>query len=149
MTFPRRLLAIVATIAVSIVACNTRRPARFLIPQGFKGWARIDFQVPNTKPLPVEDGRWLFNLDSAGYLQTSNPLDGGLAVDDFFYVSNGRRTPLRKTESCQGGSIWGVAMGSDHSSNRSDAEWFFVGSEAEYRQQIDPGGRIYIPCLDN
>jgi len=149
MTFCGRLLAILATITVSLVACNTRRPARFLIPEGFKGWTRIDFQVPNTTPLPVEDGHWLFNLDPAGHLQTSSQLDGGLAVDDFFYGSNGHRAPLRKTESCQGGSIWGVAIGSDHSSNRSDAEWFFVGSEAAYRQQIDPGGRTYIPCLDN
>ena len=149
MIFRRKLSLVIAAIAVSFLACNTRRPARFLVPEGFKGWVRINFQVPNTKPIPVEDGRWLFTLDSAGHLQTSSPLDGGLAVDDFFYVSNGRWTPLRKTESCGGGSIWGVSKGSDVSSNHADREWFFVGSEAEYRQQIDPGGRIYIPCLDN
>jgi hypothetical protein len=149
MIFRRRLLVVIATIAVSISACNTRRPARFLIPDGFKGWVKIDFQTPNNKPLPVEDGRWLFNLDSAGHLQTSSPLDGGIAADDFYYVSSGRRTPLRQTESCQGGSIWGLAIGSDSNSNRADREWFFVGSEAEYRQKIDPGGRIYIPCLAN
>ncbi len=149
MIFRRRLMAILAAIVVPISGCNTRRPARFLISEGFKGWVKIAFQVPNTKPLPVEDGRWLFNLDSAGHLQTSNQLDGGIATDEFFYLSNGRRTPLHKTESCGGGSIWGVSTGSDTNSNRADREWFFVGSEAEYRQQIDPGGRIYIPCLDN
>jgi len=145
----RRLLAILASIAVSISACNTRRPARFLIPDGFKGWVRINFQVANSKQLPVEDGRWLFNLDSTGHLQTSSPLDGGFAADEFYYVSNGNRTPLTKTESCGGGSIWGISMGSDTNSNRADREWFFVGSEAEYRQRFDPGGRVYIPCLDN
>jgi hypothetical protein len=149
MIFRRRLVAILATIVVPISACNTRRPARFLIPQAFKGWVRIDFQVRNAKPLPVEDGHWLFTLDAIGHLRTSNQLDGGSAVDDFFYVSDSRQTPLRKTESCHGGSIWGVSTGSDTNSNRADREWFFVGSEAEYRQQIDPGGRIYIPCLDN
>ncbi len=76
MIVPRRLLLAVAAITVLTAACNTRRPARFLIPAGFKGWVKIDFQVSNTKPLPVEDGRWLFNLDSAGHLQTSSPLDG-------------------------------------------------------------------------
>jgi hypothetical protein len=149
MIFRRRLIAILAAIAVSLSACNTRRPARFLIPEGFKGWVKIDFQVANTNPLPVENGHWLFTLDPGGHLQTSNQLDGGVAEDDFYYVSNARRTPLRKSESCGGGSIWGMATGSDTDSNRADREWFFVGSEAEYRQQIDPGGRIYISCLDN
>lgn len=76
-------------------------------------------------------------------------LEGGVAKDEYFYVANGRRTSLRKTESCQGGSIWGVATGSDPISSRADTEWFFVGSEREYRQAIDPGGRIYVPCLDS
>jgi hypothetical protein len=74
---------------------------------------------------------------------------GGNAKDEYFYVSGRDRTSLRKTESCQGGSIWGVATGSDPLSNHADTEWFFVGSEKEYRRQIDPGGRIYIPCLDS
>lgn len=144
-----RTLTVAAMVAITLTSCNTRRPARFLIPDGFKGWVKIDFQVPTAKPLRVEDNHWLFNLKKDGRLWTSNLLEGGFAADDFFYVSDDRRTPLRKTESCEGGSIWGVAIGSDLGPNHAYMEWFFVGSEAEYRQQIDPGGRIYIPCLSN
>lgn len=139
----------VATIALLTTSCNTRRPDIFLIPAGFKGWAKIQFQVASATPLPAEKGHWLLWLDGEGHLRTSSMLEGGLANDEYFYVANGHRTPLRKTHSCQGGSIWGVATGSDPISSRADTEWFFVGSEREYRQAIDPGGRIYVPCLDS
>lgn len=138
-----------AAVALLTTSCNTRRPDLFLIPAGFKGWAKIKFQVPVAQPLPVENGHWLVRLNAEGYLQTSSMLEGGIAKDEYFYVANGRRTPLRKTESCHGGSIWGVASGSDPISRRADTEWFFVGSEREYRQAVDPGGRIYVPCLDS
>lgn len=141
--------ALACLLTISFTSCNTRRPDRFLIPDGFKGWAKIKFQVPNAPPLPVEDGHWLLQLDRDGHLQTSTMLEGGLAKDDFFYVSDHRRIPLRKTESCGGGSVWAVAKGSDRISERTDTEWFFVGTEAEYRRQVDPGERIYIPCLDS
>lgn len=75
-------------------------------------------------------------------------LEGGIAKDEYFYVAGSRRIPLRKTASCQGGSIWGVSTGSDPISNRADTEWLFVGTEKSYRHAIDPGGRIYVPCLD-
>lgn len=142
-------LLLVATISLLTTSCNTRRPDLFLIPAGFKGWAKVQFQVASAPALPVENGHWLLRLDGKGHLRTSSMLEGGVAKDEYFYVANGGRTSLRKTESCQGGSIWGVATGSDPISSRADTEWFFVGSEREYRQAIDPGGRIYVPCLDS
>jgi uncharacterized protein DUF6843 len=145
----RSSLAVVATAMVSLTACNTRRPDRFLIPAGFKGWAKVKFEVPGAAPLKVEDGHWLLRLDSNGHLQTSTMFQGGIAQDQYFYLSGSQRTPLQRTESCQGGAIWGVSTGSDPISDHADSEWFFVGPEAEYRHQIDPGERIYIPCLDS
>jgi hypothetical protein len=137
-----------ASIALLTMSCNTRRPDLFLIPAGFKGWAKVQFQIASAPPLPVENGHWLLRLDGEGHLRTSSMLEGGVAKDEYFYVTNGRRTSLPNTQSCQGGIIWGVATGSDPISSRADTEWFFVGSEREYRQAIDPGGRIYVPCLD-
>ncbi|HEY7351509.1 MAG TPA: hypothetical protein VH596_01965 [Terriglobales bacterium] len=144
-----RLAPVVAAGLLILTSCNTRRPDRILIPAGFEGWAKIKFEVPNAPPLPVENGHWLIRLDANGHLQTSTMFQGGIAKDEYFYISDGRRAQLRRTESCQGGNIWGVSTGSDPISDHADTEWFFVGSQAKYRHQIDPGERIYIPCLDS
>src|SRR5260370_24878320 len=128
-------------VAIPLTPCNTRRPARFLIPDGFKGWVKIDFQVPNAKPRPVEDNHWLFNLNKDGRLWTSNLLEGGFAADDFFYVSDDRRTPLRKTESARAGGSGAGPFGVNSGPTPPSLDCFFFGSDAGYPPSNRPRGR--------
>ena len=69
---------------------HRRPPERFLIPAGFRGWARIDFRQKGAQPLPMEDGRLLLKLDAQGMLRTSSDPLSGHGKDDFFYYSDDR-----------------------------------------------------------
>ena len=41
---------------------TTRRPDRYLIPQGYVGWVRIDYKIPGTSELPLEDGYFSYEV---------------------------------------------------------------------------------------
>jgi hypothetical protein len=119
---------------------HRRPPERFLIPAGYSGWVRVDFRHKNAPPLPMEDGRLLVKLDAQGALQTSSDPQLGHGRDDFFYYSGDRRTPVSNAGVCKGGMVWQIeTMVDDRTS--TPFERFFVGTEVEYRQEVDPTGR--------
>lgn len=75
--FKFAILALVLSFqitSVSICGQTSRRslPYRFLIPEGYVGWIRVDFNVPGAPPLPVEDGFYIFKFSETGRLQTSS-----------------------------------------------------------------------------
>ena len=39
-----------------------RRPSRYLIPDGYVGWVRINFNVKDALPVSFEDGHYLFKF---------------------------------------------------------------------------------------
>jgi hypothetical protein len=47
-------------------------PYRFLIPEGYVGWIRVDFEVPDAPPLPVEGGYYIFKFSNTGRIETSS-----------------------------------------------------------------------------
>ena len=44
----------------------------FLIPEGYVGWIRVDFEVPDAPPLTVENGYCILKFPDTGRLQTSS-----------------------------------------------------------------------------
>jgi hypothetical protein len=70
---------------------HRRPPSRFLIPSRYVGWARIEYRVANTPPLPREGKHSLVHLDKNGSLPTSSDLPEGWARDQFFYYSGNSR----------------------------------------------------------
>jgi len=119
-------------------------PERFLIPSGYKGWARIDFRQKGALPLPVEDGRTLLKLDDHGSLRTSSDPPSLHGKDEFFYYSGERRTPLSNAGVCKGGMVWQIETMVDERSSMSSTPFarFFVGTEAEYRHAVDPNNNM-------
>jgi len=63
-------------------------PFRFLIPEGYVGWIRVDFNVPSAPPLPIEDGFYILKFNESGRLKTSSPDLIESRRDEFFYYSN-------------------------------------------------------------
>ena len=119
---------------------HRRPPERFLIPAGYSGWVRADFRHKDAPPLPIEDGRLLLKLDAQGTLQTSSDPQLGHGRDDFFYYSGDRRTPLSNAGVCKGGMVWQIeTMVDDRTS--TPFERFFVGTEGQYRHEVDPTGK--------
>jgi hypothetical protein len=69
-------------------------PYRFLIPEGYVGWIRVDFDVPGALELPVEDGYYIFKFSESGRLETSSSDIVESRRNQFFYYSGGLKYQL-------------------------------------------------------
>jgi hypothetical protein len=131
--------AVVGPAAFDLVF-HRRPPERFLIPTGYSGWVRVDFRQKGAPPLSMEDGHRLLKLNAQGALQTSSDPQLGHGRDDFFYYSGDRRAELSNAGVCKGGMVWQIeTMVDDRTS--TPFERFFVGTEAQYRHEVDPTGK--------
>ena len=128
--------ACIACVSVFGADIGSTRPAvRYLIPDGYVGWLRIDYAVsdaramqyglPHVLPLPVENGVVVAEFPPSGYLVTSSRMEDGWAKDEYFYSANGVRKPLSQAHDT--GMVWEKANGSNYT-------FFFIGSNADYRK---------------
>lgn len=174
MTWPRRsckrvsalgalgfcFLAFAGCEAVWTLLRDDRRPNRYLIPEGFVGWVRIDYEVGDSPELPIEDGFRLYRIPPTGLLETSSASESGWASDEYYYVdASGEREKLPVTSRRGGGMIWGASLllgttredRNDASTATSEGvahEQFFVGPEELAQQQParnENGEPIYGP----
>jgi hypothetical protein len=64
------------------------RAYRFLIPEGYVGWVRVDFDVPGAPELPVDDGFYIFKFQKSGRLQTSSSDNRISRYNEYYYYSD-------------------------------------------------------------
>lgn len=118
---------------------SNRRSLRFLIPEGYSGWVRVEFEVATAPPLPSDGGYTLVRIPPSGLLKTSSPEDYGWAKDDYFFYSGDdvRAIP----DSGSGRLIWGKINAEEaNSSGKRKYEEFFVGTEQQFKEQA-PGAK--------
>jgi hypothetical protein len=137
---PVLIAAIVFGPAALDLAIHRRPPERFLIPSGYTGWVRIDFRQPGAPALPLEDGHRVLKLTRDGILKTSSEIRPGRGEDEFYYYSGDQRTHLSNAGVCKGGMIWGLETLVDERGSIPFIR-FFVGTEDQYRHEVDPGGK--------
>jgi hypothetical protein len=123
---------------------HRRPPSRFLIPAGYVGWVRVEYRVANASPLPREGKYLVVRVGRDGTARTSSDLPEGWARDQFFSYSGNQRQALSNAGWCKGGMIWGEVVGKDERAGLYQK--FFVGSEDQFRIEVDPAGRTYSPC---
>ena len=87
----------------------------------------------------MEDGRRLLKLNEQSALQSSSDPQAGHGRDDFFYYTGELRTPLSNAGVCKGGMVWQIETMADERTS-TPFERFFVGTEAQYRREVDPTG---------
>jgi len=119
---------------VSFGAQNSTRPSsRFLIPDGYVGWVRIEFQVAGAPPTPVEHGQSVFRIPADGLLRTSSPEKFGWGKDGYYYVS-GSGVRRLSTDAAHGRLVWGQING-EHGGPFGPRQYeeFFVGTEQQFR----------------
>ena len=128
---------------------DKHRYHRYLIPEGYVGWVRVDFNVKEAPPLPTEGGYPTLKIPLSGRLETSSDDDFGVLYEAFYYFSeeNQYRLPVKTSEdSCM---IWGQFQGpvvTDEVTDRPRKfRYFFVGPEAEYDKYKCGEDK---PCLD-
>jgi hypothetical protein len=124
-----------------------RAPERYLIPAGFTGWVQITFDQKDAPALPVENGHRLIKLDAHGVTATSSGPLQGHGRDDFFYYSANGRTKLSNSGVCKGGMIWELETMNDTKTSAPITR-FFVGTEDQYRHELDPTGKKELPVCE-
>ena len=127
------------------LAFHRRPPERYLIPAGYSGWVRVDYGQKSAPSLPVEDGRRLIKFDANGKAVTSSAPLTGHGKDEFFYDSGAKRTVLSTAGVCKGGMIWAPETLIDPSASTLSLR-FFVGTEDQYRREVDPTGKKFPAC---
>jgi hypothetical protein len=124
---------------------HRQSPERFLVPANYKGWARVEFRQKSAPPLPLEDGRTLLKLDELATLRTSSGPPSNHNKDDFYFYQGDRRTPLSNAGVCKGGMVWQIETMVDEPTSTPFVH-FFVGTEAQYRHEVDPDGNKFPAC---
>lgn len=129
------------------LAVHRRAPERYLIPNGFTGWVRIDYQQKGAPSLPSENGHRLLKLNPQGAAATSSNAPSGHGADDFFSYSTDaeHRVPLSNAGVCKDGMIWGLQTMIDSRTSMPFTR-FFVGTEEQYRREVDPLAKILPNC---
>jgi hypothetical protein len=136
-----RFVVILATLGLVVAPAiwfrmsipdSTPHPLRFLIPEGYSGWVRVEFEVAGKPPLRAEAGQTTLKVASDGRLQTSSPEPHGVGKDGYFYDSAAGPHPLPGFG--PGRMIWGKMRGEESgASGTRKYEDFFVGTEQQYR----------------
>ena len=115
---------------------TSRRPSsKFLIPENYVGWVRVEFQVAGAPPLPVEQGQYVFRIPPTGILKTSSPEKFGYGKDKYYYDSaqGPRELP---TDAQKDRLVWGQINGEKvGASGRRQYEEFFVGTEEQFKDR--------------
>jgi hypothetical protein len=111
------------------------RSSRFLIPEGYTGWIRVEFGVQGAPPLPMEGGQYVFKIPSDGLLRTSSAEQYGWATDHYyFYSAQGVRA---LPDSGPAGLIWGKINGEESGAKgKRKYEEFFVGDAQHFKIQV-------------
>ncbi len=140
---PMRIFMSLATFALAIGLVTwfilssrdtTPRSLRFLIPEGYNGWVRVEFEVSGAPALLSEAGQTVLKIPATGMLRTSSPEQYGWANDCYYFYSNAGSRPLPDSGSRRliWGRINGEAVGS---SGKRKYEEFFVGTSQEFQDQ--------------
>jgi hypothetical protein len=115
---------------------STHRSSRFLIPEGYTGWIRIEFEVQSAPPLSMEGSQYVFKIPSDGLLRTSSAEQYGWAKDHYYYYSAQGVHAL--PDSGPAGLIWGKINGEESgASGKRKYEEFFVGAAQKFKDQVN------------
>jgi len=133
-----------ATLLLLLLACESKAPEIYEIPDGYRGWVTIRFSRPSCEPLPKSGDTVVLKIAADGSLCTSSSLPEGMGHETYYYMTNAGRTLLRQSGDGDDSIIRHVVYhghdgeGPDHEQDR-DRMVFFVGSEPEYDASIARG----------
>ena len=113
---------------------SSLRSSRFLIPEGYTGWIRVEFEVQGAPPLSTEGGEYVVRIPADGILRTSSPEQYGWARDHYYYYSAEGVHPI--PDSVEAALIWGRINGeASGAAGKRKYEEFFVGTAQQFKNQ--------------
>lgn len=112
--------------------------SRFLIPHGYIGWLRVEYDVECFPPIPVEDGVRILRFAGANVLETSSSMPEDAAEREYFYyAADGSERNLAADYRNGNGMIWKESAGSR--GGKMSMFIFFVGTEEQSKSQLLAG----------
>jgi hypothetical protein len=81
-------------LSIAVLSCAVRAGNIVLIPEGFVGWVRIQYEVQQAPSLPKEGVKYLIHIPSSGSLMTSSARQHGYGIDRYYFMTDSRRTPI-------------------------------------------------------
>jgi hypothetical protein len=132
------VIGVGAWIKLTLASTATRNPAarsyHFLIPEGYTGWVRVEFEIPGAPALPTESGQTVIKVPASGVLKTSSAEQAGLANNDYASYSNETARPLPVSGPDQ--RVWGKITGElQGPTGKEKYEEFFVGTQQQFKDQ--------------
>lgn len=104
--------------------------SRFLIPEGYVGWLRVEHDVQCAPDIPVENGVRIFRFTGASELQTSSAMpEQAVRREYFYYAADGSERNLAADYTNGSGMIWQERPGSR--GGKMTMFIFFVGTEEQ------------------
>jgi len=117
---------------IKLKPAHDRSPplSKFLIPEGYVGWLRVEYDVECFPPIPVEDGVKIFRFTDANVLETSSPMPEDAAERQYFYyAADGSERDLAANYRSGNGMIWQERPGSR--GGKMSMFIFFVGTQEQ------------------
>ena len=115
------------------------KPSKFLVPDGYVGWVRLEHGVKGAQPVPLEQGAKIFKFPESGILYTSTEGPTRGAEDEYFYYSqDGSKHPIVMDYHAARGTIWGQYQGLRNGVITMFG--FFVGTEEQYKKYMSQSG---------
>jgi hypothetical protein len=112
--------------------------SKFLIPEGYVGWLRVEYDVECSSPIPVQDGVRIFRFTGASVLETSSPMPEDTAERHYFYyAADGSERNLAVDYRSGNGMIWQEHPGSR--GGKLSMFVFFVGTQEQSKDRPLPG----------
>jgi len=79
---------ILSCLLVSAVSCGSiSRPEKWIVPENYTGWLRLDYAINGTPPLPIESGAYVVRMPQSGRLQTSSRFSSSIDQNEFFMAT--------------------------------------------------------------
>lgn len=118
------------------LACDTRMPDRWQIPEAFVGWVVVQYARPDCAALPEINGYYVLRISARGRLCTSDRPRSGEAFDKFEYVqADGTMVEIDQRSFVWGGTVSSTAR-----------RFVFIGTEAQWRSSPDTVSSLDERC---
>jgi hypothetical protein len=129
---------LLAGLLLMLLGCRWHKAEYVILPEGFTGWAMIEYSVPRAPALAEMDGHFSVEIPTNGRISTSTPMRTGLANDRYYSrTSKGlRQLAIADFDNTTDGEVRALHYATFHKTGvagERQYRTFFVGTLAAFK----------------
>ena len=75
---------------LAMVSCGSKsQPEKWIIPENYTGWLRVDYAIVGAPPLPMEGASYVVRMRENGRLVTSSPYNQSVDNEYLMFTQRG------------------------------------------------------------